>query len=368
MKVAITGPNGFIGQHVRFALLPFAKEFESSPLDRACFHENATAKLEKALRECDAVIHLAGMNRGDDSEVYQTNVGLAQAIVRACDRVGAKPSIIFSSSTHIRSNTPYGKSKKDAMEILRTWGKHSGAIVTNLVIPGVFGEFGRPFYNSAVSTFCHQLARGDNPEVNPNGVVSLVYVQDVAKLILELLREPRNEDIVVPGREVRIPEVYDILWRFKKDYFDNIIPEMKDPFECALFNTFRSYLPDDFYPRQLNPRIDARGWLYETVKERTGGQMFYSATKPGFTRGGHYHTRKIERFCVITGKGEIRLRKLLSNEIKSFVLEGSRPSFIDIPTFYTHDITNAGNTDLLTLFWANEIFNPADPDTYPEDV
>jgi UDP-2-acetamido-2,6-beta-L-arabino-hexul-4-ose reductase len=367
MRVAITGPNGFLGQHLRFALFPLSSEFETLLLDRHVLEEGG-AKLLDPLKKCDALVHLAGMNRGEDNEIYLTNVGLAEQVVNACDRVNTKPTIIFSSSTQIAKSNIYGKSKKKAMEIFRTWGRRNGAIVTNLVIPNIFGEFGRPFYNSAVATFCHQIVRGENSEVNPTAVVTLVYAQEVAKLILELLREPRNQDIPVPGREIKIAEVYDTLVSFKKDYFNNVVPEMNDSFECALFNTFRSHLPNDFYPRYLDPKRDVRGALFEVVKERTGGHTFFSFTKPGFTRGEHYHTRKFERFCVIQGKAEIKLRKLLSNEVNSFIVEGSRPSFIDIPTFYTHNITNIGDTDLLTLFWANEIFNPADPDTYPEKV
>jgi UDP-2-acetamido-2,6-beta-L-arabino-hexul-4-ose reductase len=368
MKVAITGPNGFLGQHVRFALFPFEKEFSIVLLDRSFFIENEVSKLEEELSECDRIIHLAGMSRGTDDEVYRVNVSLARTIVNVCEKLGAKPSIVFASSTQIRSNTAYGKSKKEAMEIFRAWSKHSGAMVSNLVIPGAFGEFGKPFYNSVVSTFCYQLLRDEKPHVNQSGIVTLVHAQEVAKHILILLREPRNEDILVSGREISVPEVYNTLLRFKRDYLDNIIPKMKDSFECALFNTFRSYLPDNFYPRYLDLKIDARGTLFEAVKERSGGQTFLSSSKPGVTRGGHYHTRKIERLCVIGGMGRVRLRKLFSNEIKAFVLDANRPSFIEIPTFYTHDITNIGRGDLLTLFWANEIFNPEDSDSYSELV
>jgi len=366
MKIVITGADGFLGTHLRMFLHANAPELEVVSLGQSDFSDNKI--LASAFHGADAIIHFAGMNRGDDEEIYRVNVGLAKTVVSVLERTNARPHIIFSSSTHIYRDTKYGRSKREAMKIFREWGKKTGAPVTNFVFPNIFGEFARPEYNSAVATFCHKIAREEKCEVNGTASVVLLYAKDAAISVYEAMRNPQNEDIDVEGKEIRIENLYETITRFKEEYFHNIIPRFDDPFQLNLFNTFRSYLPDDFYPRYFDLKEDARGSLFEAVKEKTGGQTFFSTTKQGITRGEHYHTRKIERFCVLEGKAEIKIRKLFEEEAKSFLVDGAKPCFVDMPTFYTHNITNIGGTPLLTLFWANEIFDPNDADTFFEKV
>ncbi|MFA5830733.1 MAG: NAD-dependent epimerase/dehydratase family protein [Candidatus Paceibacterota bacterium] len=366
MKIVITGAEGFLGTHLRMFLHANAPELEVVSLGRSDFADHKI--LASALREADAVVHFAGMNRGDDDEVYGINVGLAKTLVSILEETKIQPHLIFSSSTHIARDTKYGQSKKEAMRIFREWGKKSGAPVTNFIFPNIFGEFAKPDYNSAVATFCHKIARNEKCEVNGEASVVLLYVKDAVKSVYEAIQNPRNEDVAVEGKEIRIGELYETIARFKGEYFNNIIPQLSDSFQLNLFNTFRSYLPEGFYPRFLELKTDARGSLFETVKEKTGGQTFFSTTKPGITRGEHYHTRKIERFCVLEGKAEIKIRKLFEKKAESFLVDGAKPCFVDMPTFYTHNITNIGDSPLLTVFWVNEIFDPADSDTFFEKV
>jgi UDP-2-acetamido-2,6-beta-L-arabino-hexul-4-ose reductase len=366
IRIAVTGSEGFLGWHVRAYFHPL-KEFEVVSVDRKSFNDRV--RLLELINGSDVIVHLAGMNRGVEQEIYDMNIRLTNELISVCEELKVKPHILFSSSSHVSRDTAYGRSKKESGRILMEWANKNSATASNLILPNIFGEFGRPFYNSAVATFCYQLSRGESSEINKGAQVSLVYAQDVVRYIHELILSPAKGNIEIVGKEMEIGTLYELLQSFKQYYFDNVIPPLKDNFEKNLFNTFRSYLiHTNFFPRPLDLKTDNRGALSEVVKNKTEGQVFYSTTNPGFVRGNHYHKRKIERFCVISGEAEIKLRKLFSDEIISYKVVGTAPSYIDMPSFYVHNITNIGESDLVTIFWVNEIFNPKDPDTYPEQV
>lgn len=366
-KIGITGSGGFLGWHLRAYLFPFSKEIQVIECSQECF--NSEAKLKKFVSECDVIVHLASLIRGEDDEVYKKNVALAETLVQACEDTKSTPHIIFSSSTHIDRDTAYGKAKRDSGRMLLDWGKKVGSKVSNVIFPNIFGEYAKPNYNSAVATFCYELANNKKSEVSGDGKVSLIHAQKVSGTIYELIKKPKVGDIRVEGKDIGIRELYQTLLDFKTSYFNDIVPVIHNEFHVELFNTFRSYLIDtSFYPRKLTLHSDERGSLFEMIKEQTGGQTFLSSTKPGKTRGNHYHTRKLERFCVVKGKADISLRKLLTDEVKTFTVSGDTPAYIDMPTFYTHNITNTGDGDLITAFWANEIYNKEDPDTYFTEV
>ncbi len=324
--------------------------------------------LDDFVRSCDAIVHLAGMNRGDSVELETVNIRLAEDLVKSCERQKSQAHIIFSSSTHIYKEGSYGRSKRICAEHFRQWAKKSGGEFSNMILPHVFGECGKPFYNSVVSTFCHQLAQGEAPQIIDDSPLELAHAQTVAEIIYDLLLTKKTGDITVEGVPMMVSELLEKLRAMADSYEAHIIPDLRDRLDLALFNTYRSYLFPQAYPRDLQLHEDDRGHLFEAVKNLNGGQSFVSTTKPGITRGNHYHLSKLERFLVVRGRAEICLRRMFKDEIVKFEVSGDRPQYIDIPTLHTHTIANTGDTELLTLFWAHEIYDPSATDTIPEPV
>ena len=252
------------------------------------------------------------------------------------------------------------------------WAKKNNNIFTGLVIPNVFGPFGNPYYNSVVATFSYQLTHKEEPKIDTDGHMKMVYVGELVRVITEAIRDNReNHHLeVAPTSEIYVSELLEHLKKYKEIYFKNgIIPELKNSFEVNLFNTFRSYIDlEAFYPFLLQPHTDPRGTFVEVIKLSSGGQVSFSITKPGITRGNHFHTRKIERFVVIKGEARIQLRRIGTDKVLNFHLSGNKPAFIDMPVWYTHNIINTGNDDLYTIFWINEFYDPKDGDTFFEEV
>ncbi|MCP2014525.1 UDP-2-acetamido-2,6-beta-L-arabino-hexul-4-ose reductase [Deinococcus sp. HSC-46F16] len=365
MKIGITGARGLLGTHLH-AYLYGQPGVEVVAGGREVFA--SPQSLREFVRGCGAVVHLAGMNRGDDAEVAATNVRLCEELVAALEAEGERPHVLFSSSTHIERDTPYGASKRQAAELLRTWAQRSGAHFANVILPGVFGEGGKPFYNSVVSTFCFQLARGETPSVNADAPVEQIHAQEVARRLHTLIENGETGDVRVGGEHLTVGELLGRLQSFQTLYAAHIIPDVRRDFDRDLFNTYRSYLYPDHYPVPLTLHTDPRGSLFEAVKSHNGGQSFLSTTHPGITRGNHYHTRKIERFLVTGGEAEIGLRHVTGGPVQTFRVSGDTPAYVDIPTLHTHNITNVGPGILTTLFWTHELFDPENPDTYPEPV
>jgi UDP-2-acetamido-2,6-beta-L-arabino-hexul-4-ose reductase len=353
-----------LGWHVRCRLASL-RESTTVALGREAFADEGC--LANALRDADVVVHLAGMNRGDDAEIEATNVGLAEALVRALEPRRAPPAVLFSSSIHVDGDTAYGRSKRQAAGLLAAWARRSGGRFVNLVLPHVFGERGKPFYNSVVATFCHQLARGEAPQLLRDSELRLLHAQDVADRIIELIGSESAGELRPDGCPLAVSELLTRLTGLADQYREGIVPT-SGGLDLSLFNTYRSYLYPDRFPVDVAVRTDARGRLFETVKSAGGGQVFVSDTRPGVTRGNHYHRRKIERFFVLEGQAEIRIRRLFDERVTSFAVDGRRPQYVDMPTLHTHNITNTGAGTLVTLFWANEIFDPSQPDTEAEQV
>jgi UDP-2-acetamido-2,6-beta-L-arabino-hexul-4-ose reductase len=369
MKVGITGQSGFIGYHLTSFLVLKKGEIELIPFERSFFSD--TRKLRDFLLECDVVVHLAGMNRGSEKEVFDCNVDLASQLINALEDCHVAPYVIFASSTQEERETPYGRSKRRATDLFIEWANRNNAKFTSLLIPNVFGPFCKPFYNSVVATFCHQLTHDQEPKIEIDAVLKLIFVNDLIEYIYNVIKKPPKEFRVYPlaDAEIRVSEILPKLAEFRDIYLKNhVFPFLGSSFDVNLFNTFRSYIDLDHFPIESRLQSDERGDLAEVVKEKTGGQVFYSFTKPGKTRGNHYHRRKIERFFVVKGLASIKLRKIGSSQTVEYTLNGDQPSYVDIPVFFTHNITNVGEADLLTLFWTNELFNKEDPDTYYEVV
>jgi UDP-2-acetamido-2,6-beta-L-arabino-hexul-4-ose reductase len=320
--------------------------------------------------QCDVIVHLAAMNRGDPRKIYNNNVSLVELLINAMEETNHKPHIVFSSSIQEHRDNLYGESKRMGKRLFEQWANENQAKFSNLVIPNVFGAFGRPFYNSVVSTFAYQLTHGQEPTINTDAEMDLVYVNSLVERIYTVIKNGETGTIfITPDANMKVSAILSKFREFKHLYLDNaIVPNVNNQFDKALFNTFVSYIDSDHYPVTPTCSKDNRGYLIEMVKESSGGQTFFSVTKPGVTRGNHYHARKFERFCVIFGEAVIRLRRIGTDKVIEYHLNGTKPSFVDMPIFHTHSITNTGKTDLTTLFWTNELFNPKDQDTYHEVV
>lgn len=376
IRVGITGQAGFVGTHLYNTLGLYPLEFERVPFEDTFFQEEGA--LCAFVKQCDVIVHLAAMNRHPDSQViYDTNLLLVKQLIGALEAEKVAPHLLFSSSTQEERDNEYGKSKREGRELLEQWASQNGASFTGMVVPNVYGPFGRPNYNSFIATFCHKLTHGETPQVLQDSDVNLIYVGSLCDHILSKVREVQNSDSSVIERDLvpydfekKVTEILALFENFKALYFDQgFIPELKDKNEVNLFNTFRCYIDHaSRYPVKLVQHADPRGVFVETIKLGVGGQVSFSTTVPGITRGNHYHTRKIERFTVIKGKARIQLRKIGTDEVMDFYLDGNEPSYVDMPIWYSHNITNIGKDELYTQFWINEWYNPADGDTYFEEV
>ncbi len=376
LRIGITGQAGFVGYHL-YNTLSLRDDVELIPFERS-FFENPKA-LSQFVSACDTIVHLAAMNRHEDPNViYGTNIGLVDKLIQACSATDSKPHIIFSSSSQELKDNLYGKSKKEGKEKFMDWANASGGKFTSLTIPNVFGPFGRPNYNSVVATFCHKVAHDEEPTIINDGEVGLIYINDLVKIFIDTIfaKEPSKpltnnsfEVDIAPNHFVKVSRILELLNRFKTDYVGNgIFPNLEDHFEKSLFNTFRCYVPESHYPVKFTKHTDPRGTFVEIARTQTSGQFSFSTTVPGITRGNHFHTRKAERFAVIRGKARIQLRRIGTDEVINYELDGDEPAYVDMPIWYTHNITNTGDEELITLFWINEPYDPEDADTYFENV
>jgi UDP-2-acetamido-2,6-beta-L-arabino-hexul-4-ose reductase len=370
IKVGVTGSNGFIGWHMCRTLELDTNNFELIEFKRNWFDENTN--LDSFVSKCDIIVHLAGLNRhSEETVIYETNVGLAVKLVDSFNRTGFKGQVIFSSSIQEERNNTFGNSKKVARELFANWAGHSNANFHGVIIPNVFGAFGVPFYNSVISTFCHQLVNGKSPNIETDAALNLIYINELVKKLIDLFNTETNENVLIAHTDTyKVSEILELLIRFKEKYFDNgQIPSFNNQFEINLFNTLRSYFNlNTHYPIKYKNNIDERGNFVEIIRLETGGQVSFSTTKKDITRGNHFHTRKIERFSVIKGKALIQLRKIGTTQVFDYYLSGENPAYVDMPIWHTHNIKNIGEEELYTMFWINEFYDANDPDTYFEKV
>ncbi|WP_449437262.1 polysaccharide biosynthesis C-terminal domain-containing protein [Pedobacter steynii] len=313
------------------------------------------------------------MNRHNDPQVlYDTNLNLVKRLISALKVTNSKAHVLFSSSSQEERDNLYGKSKKEGRELFIDWARNYGGTFTGLVIPNVFGPFGNPYYNSFIATFSHQLSHNEQPKIEVDSEVKLIYVGDLVKSIINEIRSKIGNDLyVIPHTdEQKVSHILELLESYKSLYLaSGAIPNLRSAFELNLFNTFRSYINiGEHFPIKFTKHSDPRGAFVEVIRLNVGGQVSFSTTVPGVTRGNHYHTRKIERFSVIKGKALIQLRQIDTDQVLDFYLSGDEPAYVDMPIWYTHNIKNIGDDELYTIFWINEFFDPNDPDTYFENV
>jgi UDP-2-acetamido-2,6-beta-L-arabino-hexul-4-ose reductase len=366
MKIIVTGAEGFIGKNV-LVHLQFKGFQEIVTIGKIDDKKSITSKLQGA----GCVIHLAGANRPTDPKDFETvNYALTSFIVDTLEALGRPYRLIYTSSAHAGADTPYGQSKLKAEKYIESNIRNGLAFIYRL--PGVFGKWCRPNYNSVVATFCNNIARDLSVSVSDvNNVVRIVYIDDVVRDFVNCIEQPL-EDIKVyrpevsPVYEVKLGELLKLIKQFKESRTSLILPDLGDGFTKKLYTTWLSYLPENDFSYGLDLKTDNRGWLFELLKTKGAGQIFISKTIPGITRGNHFHHTKTEKFVVLQGEGLIRFRKITEagGDVIEYRVTGNQPEVVDIPPGYTHNITNVGDGEMLTLFWANEIFDASNPDTY----
>jgi UDP-2-acetamido-2,6-beta-L-arabino-hexul-4-ose reductase len=361
-RFAITGGLGFLGWHTACRLRAL---HDDEPL------RLGRTDLERpdCLSAAETVIHIAGVNRAEtDAEVESGNVEAAELLAAALRHAGRPIDVVYANSVQAELDNPYGRGKARAARVLAEACAETGAHFADLLLPNLFGEHGRSGYNSFVATFAHEVVAGRTPTVTGDREIELLHAQDAAAALIGAAGT--DQRTVVRGEAVRIGAVLAAFQEFHELYgARGEIPDVSDRLRLNLFNTYRAAAFSD--GRGVEPTVnsDPRGDLFEVVRSHGGTGMAYaSTTKPGQKRGEHYHLHKIERFVVVGGEAEIELRRLLHDEVVTVRVSGDTPVFVDMPTLWVHNIRNVGDTDLLTLFWADQLLDPENPDQFPETI
>jgi UDP-2-acetamido-2,6-beta-L-arabino-hexul-4-ose reductase len=360
--VAVTGAHGFLGWHLSCRLAA-TRGIEPVRLGRPDLADEGG--LHATLSGVNTVIHLAGVNRADSDKAIETeNVESAEALAAA---LGDRPvHVVFADSIQVDLDNAYGRGKRKAAEIL---GGLPGTFA-DVLLPNLFGEHGRPAYNSFVATFCHEVATGGEPHVHEDRQVQLLHTQAAAEGLIAAAERRETATIRPQGEARGVAEVLEMLRGFHALYAKRgEIPNLSTKFERDLFNTYRSYLFPHAYPIHPKAHADQRGVLVEAVRSHGGtSQVFASSTVPDGLRGDHYHLHKFERFMVVRGEAEIALRRLYHDAVVRFRVSGSEAGFVDMPTMWVHALRNVGTDDLVTMFWTDQLLDPEDPDQYAEEV
>jgi UDP-2-acetamido-2,6-beta-L-arabino-hexul-4-ose reductase len=368
-RVLVTGAAGFIGRSL-VPVLEARPGLEVTGVDV----DSPPADWDRALAGCDAVIHLAGVNRPASEADFETgNVGALTGLLDGLERLGRRPLVVLASSAQAALDNPYGRSKKRAEEALLRFAERTGAPVRFFRLPGVFGKWGRPDYNSVVATFCHRIARDLPIEISdPTREIEIVHLDDVTAAMAALLAAPAAPAAprvdAGPVFRITLGRLAEMLRAFRAVRTTLVMPDLSDPLTLRLFSTYQSYLPPDGLAYDLVRHDDARGSLAEIFKSAGFGQVFVSRTRPGIVRGNHAHDRKTEKFVVLEGDAVIRFRHLGSGETVEVPVQGRDFRVVDIPPGWAHSIENAGPAEMIVLFWSSELFDPARPDTLPAEV
>ena len=366
MNILITGARGFMGKNLRSALTGRCGDAHRLMLVDMPHTEE---QLRAAAAEADFVFHLAGVNRPTDPADFQKgNADFTQHLLELLKENGKRPPVLLSSSIQAALENPYGQSKLSAEQAVADYGRETGSAVYLYRLPNVFGKWSRPNYNSAVATFCHNVARGLPITVNdPSVTLRLVYIDDVVEEFLRAMEgQPHREGewcTVQPVHEVNLGHMAELIQSFPALRDSLTAPDQSDPLVKKLYATYLSFLPPEDFSRPTVTHADQRGSFTELLHMGSRGQVSLNVSKPHITKGDHWHQTKHEKFIVLQGEGVIRFRKVGDSTVIAYKVSGENLTVVDIPTGYTHSIENTGDTDMLTLMWANEVFDPAHPDT-----
>ena len=368
MKILVTGADGFIGKNLCVSLAEQAG-FEVLPVVRA----TDPAALESKVAQADAVIHLAGVNRPQDpAEFAAGNADFTARLCQALLATGRPIPVTFASSIQAERDNPYGLSKRTAEDHLRRYAEASGAPVALYRLANVFGKWSRPNYNSAVATFCHNIARDLPIQVNDaSAALQLVYIDDVVAELLRFLADPGSGVGLRQAGPVYATTVGELARQIEafKDVRTSLVTErVGTGLVRALYATYVSFLPPQAFSYGVPKYGDARGVFVEMLKTPDCGQFSFFTAHPGITRGGHYHHTKTEKFLVIKGVARYRFRHLLTDELFEVDSRGDEPLVVETIPGWAHDITNIGDDELVVMLWANEIFDRQNPDTIASPV
>ena len=380
-NILITGAKGFIGKNLiaelnNRNLYYLQKNSGLEPLYKILeFDLDSTLDdLKTFTKECDFVCHLAGVNRPkNESELMECNFGFTSELLDLLKIAGNKAPILITSSIQATLDNTYGKSKKAGEDLLFEYAYETGSKVLVYRLPNVFGKWCKPNYNSVVATFCYNIAHDLEIKVNDRSYeMDLVYIDDVVKEFINAIEAKENKNdkfcSVLIEYHCILGEIVDLLYSFKESRKNLMVPDMSDEFTKKLYSTYLSYLPKDYFSYPLKINGNNRGSFTEILKSQDRGQVSVNILKPGITKGNHWHHSKNEKFLVVSGKGVIRFRKINSNEVLEYFVSLEKLEVVDIPPGYTHNIENLGDTDMVTIMWVNEIFDPNNPDTYFMEV
>jgi len=369
MKILITGSGGFIGKNL-------LAELRSRGYKELFLYDVDTPAnlLDEYTKECDFIFHLAGINRPQTEEKFlEGNRDFTALLLKKLTDHNNRCPILVSSSIQAELDNPYGRSKRAGEELLLQYAKEHNTELYLYRLPNVFGKWSRPNYNSAVATFCHNIARDLPIQVNdPSTLMKLVYIDDVIFQFINALdgKIIREDEycIISTVHTATLQTIVDLLHSFKGSRTDLSVPNMGDSFTKALYSTYLSFLPEDQFSYSLKINQDHRGSFTEIIRTRERGQFSVNVSKPDITKGNHWHHTKVEKFLVVSGEALIRFRKINTEEIIEYRVSEETMEVVDIPPGYTHNITNVGDRDLVTFMWANESFDPNNPDTIYEEV
>lgn len=369
MRILITGSNGFVGRNL-------VTELRSKGYGDLYLYDLDTDQslLDSFTKDCEFVFHLAGVNRPKETEEFMLgNFGFTDTLLASLKRNNNTCPILITSSIQAELDNPYGRSKKAGEDLLFNYARETGSAVYVFRLPNVFGKWSRPNYNSAVATFCYNIARDIPIMVNdPQVIMNLVYIDDVVQAFLSALKgDVLKEDSfckVSTVHTVKLGRIVELLKAFRESRTTLSVPNMADSFEKVLYSTYLSYLPEDQFSYPLKMNTDNRGSFTEIIRTAERGQFSVNISKPGITKGNHWHHTKCEKFLVVSGKALIQFRKIGTSEVLDYHVSGEKLEVVDIPPGYTHNIINEGEGDLVTFMWANEPYNPDKPDTIFEKV
>lgn len=367
MKILITGAQGFVGKNL-------VAELQNQGFNDLLRYDVDTRSdlLDEYVRDCEFVFHLAGVNRPQHPEDFMTgNFGFTSLLLEGLKKYNNLSPVLITSSIQAEQDNAYGRSKKAGEDLLFKYSKETGTKVFVYRLPNVFGKWCRPNYNSAVATFCNNIAQGLPIHVNdPNVDMSLVYIDDVVTSFIDKLKNGKNAcvnsefETVSPIHSIKLGQIVALLTEFNGSRTNLQLPNMGNEFEKKLYSTYLSYLPENKFSYPLKMNVDERGSFTEFMKTQERGQVSVNISKPHITKGNHWHHTKNEKFLVVSGKGVIRFRKIDNDQIIEYTVSGDKLEVVDIPVGYTHNIENVGDTDLVTVMWVNEIFDVEKPDTY----
>lgn len=369
MNILITGAKGFIGKNLIAELKNrgFNEIFEFT-------RDSDPALLEKYTKQCDFVFHLAGVNRPqNESDFMEGNYHFTSHLLELLKKHRNKAPILTTSSIQAELNNSYGKSKKAMENLLFQYQEETGINVYVYRLPNVFGKWSKPNYNSVVATYCYNIARDLDIQVhNPDTQLTLCYIDDILEEFLQVLNDNptvHGDYCIVPiTHTILLGELVSLITSFKENRKNLSIANMEDALTKKLYSTYLSFLPIDQFAYDLKMNVDNRGSFTEFIRTADRGQVSINVSKPGITKGNHWHHTKNEKFLVVSGEALIRFRGLGSEDIIEYQVSGEKLQVVDIPTGYTHSIVNIGETDLVTVMWVNECFNPVKPDTYYLEV